>query len=139
MSVGGQRPEARGQGSVVEMPVRSHRDLKVWQLSKQLALDVYRLTQGFPKEELYGLCSQLRRCAVSIPSNIAEGNARSTKDYLRFIDIAQGSLAELETQMEIACELGYIESEKLTQSLAAAFEIGRMLNGLSSSLKSKLP
>ena len=139
MSVRGQRSEARGQGAVVKLPVRSHRDLKVWQRSKALVIAIYEYTESFPQKEIYGLTSQIRRCAVSIPSNIAEGNARSTKDYLRFIDMAQGSLAELETQLEIAHDLGYLPAKALQHCLTEAFEIGRMLNGLSTSLRSKLP
>lgn len=135
----GQRPEARDQGNVVAMPVRSYRDLKVWQHSKALTLAIYQATQTFPSEERFGLTSQMRRCAVSIPSNIAEGNARSTRDYLRFIDIAQGSLAELETQLEIAHDLGYLSKKPLTECLTRAGEIGRMLSGLTTSLQSKLP
>jgi len=139
MPVRGQRSEAGDLGGIISIPVRGHRDLKVWQQSKALAIAVYQHTKSFPKEELYGLTSQMRRCAVSVPSNIAEGNARSTKDYLRFIDIAQGSLAELETQLEIAQELSYLSSDALAECLISAFEVGRMLHGLSASLKSKLP
>lgn len=134
-----QRPEARDQGHVLAMPIRSYRDLKVWQQSKALTLAIYQATQTFPSEERFGLTSQMRRCAVSIPSNIAEGNARSTRDYLRFIDIAQGSLAELETQLEIAHDLGYLPKQILAECLAQAIDIGRMLSGLSTSLQSKLP
>lgn len=134
-----QRSEARDQGKIVALPVRSYRDLKVWQQSKALALTIYQSTQALPSEERYGLVSQMRRCAVSIPSNIAEGNARSTRDYLRFIDMAQGSLAELETQLEISHELGYLTNDTLRECFASSHEIGRMLSGLSTSLQSKLP
>ena len=119
---------------IVVLPVRSYRDLKVWQRSKLLALEVYKVTQAFPKEERYGLTSQLRRAAVSIPSNIAEGNARSTKDYQRFLDISLGSLAELETQLEIACALAYLSTTTLENLLNETLEIGRMLSGLIKSL-----
>lgn len=135
----------RDQGSGVrdqgedKLPVRSYRDLKVWQRAKNLAVSVYGLTKIFPKDELYGLTSQIRRAAVSVPSNIAEGQGRSTRDYLRFIDIAYGSLSELETQLEIALDLQYVSEDNLRPLLADTEEIGKMLNGLSQSLKAKLP
>ena len=88
----------------------SYRDLKVWQLGIEISLEVYRVTNNFPKHELYGLTSQLRRAAVSIPSNIAERQARKTpKEMARFLDIAKGSLAEIETQLIIASKLGYLD------------------------------
>ncbi len=123
---------------IVDMPVRSYRDLKVWQSSKALAVEIYRLTSGLPKEEAYGLVAQMRRSAVSVPSNIAEGNARPTKEYVRFIGIAQGSLAELETQLEIACDIGYFEQSAMFPLLEQTTEIGRMLGGLEKSLASNL-
>lgn len=124
---------------IIEMPVRSYRDLRVWQSAKALVLLVYKITNSFPKEETYGLTAQMRRAAVSLPSNIAEGNAKSTRDYLRFIDIAQGSLAELETQTEIAYELGYMHETKFSEIFVLTDSIGRMLTRLSQSLKSKQP
>jgi four helix bundle protein len=121
------------------MKVNSYRDLKVWQLAMQLTEDVYRITGTFPNKETYALANQLQRAAVSIPSNLAEGHARSsTKDYLRFISIAMGSLAELETQVELAARLLYIDRQKLTELLTTADEVGRMLQGLRKSLQSKL-
>ncbi len=123
---------------ILELPVRSYRDLKVWQKSKTLVLTIYQVTTTFPQEELYGLTTQMRRAAVSIPSNIAEGNARSTKDYIRFLDIALGSLAELETQCELAYEIGFIHRESLINLMEEGDEIGKMLRGLQHSLKSKL-
>ena len=96
------------------MEVRDYRDLKVWQAGLKLAEAVHAVTTDFPKAEVFGLISQLRRAAVSIPSNIAEGHARdSTKEFLRFISIAMGSLAELETQLTLACRLGFLERKKL--------------------------
>ena len=90
------------------MSVRNYRDLLVWQIGMGIAKQVYLLTRGFPKEEMYGLSSQMRRAAVSIPANIAEGHSRdSTKEYLRHLSIAQGSLAELETFFMLAQELDY--------------------------------
>ncbi len=95
----------------MESEIQSYRDLKVWQRSMALAKELYRLTQAFPREELYGLTCQVRRAAVSVPSNIAEGHARkSTREYLNHISIALGSLAEMETQIVLAAELGYLYS-----------------------------
>jgi four helix bundle protein len=120
--------------------IQTFRDLVVWQGAMELATDVYTLTQGFLKTEVFGLSSQLQRAVVSIPSNIAEGHARdSTKEFLRFISIAKGSLAELETQLILANRLNYIEEETLSSLLGKAGEIGRMLRGLQNSLKAKLP
>lgn len=119
--------------------VSSYRDLVVWQRGVELCLDVYRLTARFPKEELYGLAAQMRRCVVSIPSNIAEGHARdSTKDYLRFIAIARGSLAELETQITIAKHLTYFDAESSNQLLGRCEEESRMLTALRVSLVRRL-
>jgi len=92
--------------------VRSYRDLRVWQAGIELVEAVYRVTQCFPKSEVYGLASQMRRAAVSVPSNIAESHAREhLKEYLHHISMAQGSIAELDTQIEIACRLDYIDIE----------------------------
>lgn len=110
-----------------------YRDLVVWQKAIALVTDIYRATQSFPKEELYGLTSQIRRSAVSIPSNIAEGQGRLTRgEFRQFLGIARGSYAELETQLLIANNLGYLSKpDELMDRLA---EVGRMLNGLLSSL-----
>lgn len=124
---------------IIELPVRSYRDLRVWQESKALVLDIYKATQTLPQSELYGLITQMRRAAVSVPSNIAEGNARSTKEYIRFIDIALGSLAELETQIEIALELQFLDKETTQQLLMNTDKIGKMLRKLTQSLKAKNP
>lgn len=91
-----------------------HKDLEAWKESIKLVKLVYKLTNDFPKQEDYGLTSQIRRAVISVPSNIAEGNARATaKETIRFIDIALGSLAELDTQLTIAQELNYIEGYKI--------------------------
>jgi four helix bundle protein len=120
------------------MIIRSYRDLEVWQKSRMLVSRVYRLTSTFPREELYGLASQLQRAGVSVPSNIAEGKSRrSTKDYMRFLDIAYGSIAEVETQLYIACDLGYTTEKKIVLLLDGYAEVGRMLNGLLNSLAEK--
>ncbi len=121
------------------MAVDSYRDLKVWQLSMKLVEDVYVLTANYPKHEVFGLAGQIQRAAVSVPSNIAEGHARdSTKDYLRFIAVALGSLAELETQLILSLRLSYITETHLTEILEITAEAGRMLRGLQKRLKASL-
>ena len=98
--------------------MRSHRDLDVWNLSMDLVRDVYTLTRDYPREEMYALAAQIRRSVVSIPSNIAEGAARNgKKEFVRFLYIALGSCAELETQLLIARDLGYPSSEEVFQKL----------------------
>src|SRR4051812_20426537 len=95
----------------MEGRIQTHRDLKVWQLGMDITEQIYQLTNAFPDIERFGLISQLRRAAVSVPANIAEGNARaSTKEYLRFLSIAVGSLAEVETFLDLALRLRYGES-----------------------------
>jgi four helix bundle protein len=90
--------------------MRGYQDLKVWQLGVEITIEVYRLTDSFPQREIYALASQMRRAAVSIPSNIAEGHSRGqTKDLIRFISISRGSVSELETQVIVAEKLGYIK------------------------------
>ena len=112
-----------GMGSANSTIVNSYRDLRVWQMGMDLVEDIYRVTRGFPSAELYGLTSQMRRAAVSVPSNIAEGHTREhLKEYLNFLSVAQGSVAELQTQVEIAVRLGYaVEADvrKLLQTTAA--------------------
>ena len=104
-----------------------------------LVTNIYRATGAFPPEELYGLTNQLRRAAVSVPSNIAEGQARrSRREFHRFLTTACGSLAEIETQPQIAGALGYLGDEYVGALLAETGEIGRMLNGLLTSLQSSL-
>lgn len=101
-----------------------------------LAEGVYKITIDFPKHELYGLTSQLRRAAVSIPSNIAEGQARnSTGEFIQFLGIARGSLAELETQLELAARLGFLSDDEKAKALNLHAEVGRMLSGLISKLR----
>jgi four helix bundle protein len=119
--------------------VRSYRELKVWELGIDITLAVYRLTSKFPANELYGLTSQLRRSASSIPANIAEGHARgATKDLLRFLSIARGSLAEVETHLIIAQRLGYGTEQEIEAIQRMAEEENRMLAGLRKSLQAKL-
>ncbi len=118
--------------------VRSYRDLIVWQKSIELVTEIYRYTQVFPKQETYGLISQLRRAAVSVPSNIAEGHARtSTGEYKQFIGHTMGSLVETETQIVIAEKLKYLDTAVASNLLGRTDEIGKMLNSLSRSLSSE--
>jgi four helix bundle protein len=110
---------------------QSYRDLVVWQKSIELAKQLYRLTSGFPSEEKFGLVSQIRRAAVSVPSNIAEGQARNTTgEFIQFISHAEGSAAELDTQLHLAVELGFVSSADAAPSVALTDEIRRMLNSL---------
>jgi four helix bundle protein len=116
--------------------VKDYKDLQVWQKSMALALQVYELTAHFPKEEVYGLTSQVRRFAVSIPSNIAEGSSRSgTKEFLQFLSIARGSAAELETQIILASQLGYCTEADIFSDLTS---VRQMINAVMRSLKEKL-
>ena len=108
--------------------IKSYRDLMVWQKSIRLVKDVYQITRSFPKEELFSIVSQMKKSAVSIPSNIAEGYGRNSRsDYIRFLKIAVGSLYELQTQMEISKELHFISEKDLAQTLAIGVEIEKML------------
>ena len=118
--------------------LKNYKELKVWQKSYNLCLDVYRTTRIFPKEEMYGLTSQMRRSAVSVPSNIAEGYGRkTTADYIRFLYIAYGSLCELETQIMLAGDLNYLDDGKLEGLKASVSEVERMLKALINSLENK--
>jgi four helix bundle protein len=118
------------------MAVQTYRDLIVWKRSIDLVTDVYRCTSKFPKEEVYGLTSQLRRAAVSIPSNIAEGQGRhSAGEFRQFLGQARGSLFEVETQILIAQQLGYLGEQEADCLLQATGEVGRILNGLYASLR----
>jgi len=116
---------------------QSYRELIVWQKAMDLVILVYEITDNFPEEEKFGLISQMRRCAVSIPSNIAEGRRRGTrKDYRSFINIAYGSGAELETQLEIAKRLKYLSASELKETLDLLKEVMKMLNKFLSTLRS---
>ena len=111
--------------------IRNFRDLIVWRKAMQLVTDIYFITRKFPEYEIYGLTSQLRRCAVSLPSNIAEGYGRkSTNDYIRFLKIARGSLFEIQTQLEISLNLEYITKKTYNHIDEQSKEIERMLNSL---------
>ena len=118
------------------MAVRSYRELVAWQKAMDFVAEIYRVTQRFPKEELYGITSQLRRAAVSIPSNIAEGQGRNTTgEFRQFLGQARGSLSETETQILLSERLRYLEQEAANSLLEQAAEVGRILNGLLSSLE----
>jgi four helix bundle protein len=111
--------------------VQTYRDLDVWQRAMDLVESVYRVTASFPTEERFGLTSQLRRAAVSVPANIAEGNARIHRgDYLRHLSIARGSLAELETELIAAGRLGFVTREQATPTWKLAVSTGQLLNKL---------
>jgi len=111
--------------------IRNFRDLDVWKLGKKLVVDVYKITQNLPKEETYGLISQMRRAAISIPSNIAEGfNRFHNREYRQFLYIAIGSCAELETQIEIAFELNYLDEASKSALLEIIDHESRMLRNL---------
>jgi len=116
----------------------NYKELKVWGKSYKLCLEVYQKTKGFPKNEMYGLISQMRRAALSIPCNIAEGYGRkTTPDYLRALYIAYGSTCELETQILLSGDLGYITNEFLSKLQGDLGEVERMLKALIKSLENK--
>lgn len=115
-----------------------YRDLKVWRLGMRLAMQAYRLTADFPEDERFGLVSQLRRASTSVPSNIAEGSARRTPaDSLRFMYDARGSLAEIDTQMEMADQLGYLDSGEARQIRDTFDNLSRGLQGLITRLEKR--
>ena len=121
------------------MSIESYQDLKVWQKAMELAEMCYRLTRTFPKEELYGMVSQIRRAAVSIPANIAEGWGRgTTKEYIQFLRIAQGSAKELETHLILCQRVGLAKPEAVEPALNLLGEISRMTISLIGSLQRKL-
>lgn len=115
--------------------IKRYSDLVACQKAMNLVEEVYKVTRGFPKEEIYGLTSQARRAAVSVPSNIAEGQSRGSREFIHFLSISHGSLCELETQMLIAMRLGYMKGEQLTNFTGMAAEVGRLINGLSNSIE----
>lgn len=132
--------DQRGEGGPTggRRPVHSFRDLDVWQRGVRLAGDIVRLVRGFPDLEQYGLSSQMRRAAVSVPSNIAEGWGRgSRKELLRYVAIARGSLLELQTQLLIAEDVGYASAEQARPLLGEMDELSRMLLALTRSLSQR--
>jgi len=125
------------------MIVKKYQDLIAWQKGIALVGEVYRISSNFPREEIYGLTSQVRRAAVSVPSNIAEGQGRaSSGEFIQFLCHARGSLYEVETQVIVANNLGYISAEQAEVLIQKIGELGRILNGLITSLqarKSRVP
>jgi four helix bundle protein len=120
----------------VKAGIRWHQDLRAWQAAMALVKEIYAVTSSFPKEEIYGLTSQMRRAAVSVPSNIAEGAARSgTREFVQFLTVARGSLSELETQLHICRELGYVHDTCKLESVIE--ELFRIISGLIESLKNR--
>ena len=116
----------------------SYKDLIVWREAKLLAASIYRATESFPKREWYGLTSQIRRSAVSVPSNIAEGQGRLTRgEFIQFLGHARGSLQEMRTQLEIALDLKYLSNADLESLESHAEQVSRMLNGLIDSMRTR--
>ncbi len=119
--------------------ISQFRELRAWQLGMDLTEQVYLLTNSFPKPEIYGLTSQIRRSAVSIPSNLAEGHGRaSTKEFLQFIAIACGSICELETQILLSHRLNYIETEDLDKIFPLLIETNKTIRGLQKALRKRV-
>jgi four helix bundle protein len=117
--------------------IKSHRDLIAWQKAVELVTACYEVTRSFPADERFGLTQQLRRAAVSVPANIAEGKGRGTsKELNRFLTIAGGSLTELDTHLVVANKLGYVTQDKLGQLVGKLEEVGRIITGLRKSLRS---
>ena len=122
----------------MDQPVRSYQDLTVWQKAMELVTKIYQVSNKFPRDEVFALTSQLRRAAISVPSNIAEGQGRSSrKEFIYFLGNAKGSLSEAETQILIARNLSYVSDEDLNTLLELSAEVGRILNGLLTSLREK--
>lgn len=118
--------------------LKNYKELKVWQKSYQVGLEIYRITKGFPNEEKYGLTSQIRRAAVSVPSNIAEGYGRkTTPEYIQALYVAYGSNCELETQTLLSGDLGYIKNDEMKKIQMDIEEVERMLKALIKSLENK--
>lgn len=120
--------------------IKTHKDLLVWEKSIDLVEQIYKFTKQFPKEELYGITNQMRRCAVSIPANIAEGSGRKNKaEFIQFLHIALGSASELETHLIISQRLGFLSSNSYDEIMNALNEIIKMICGLINSLNSLNP
>jgi four helix bundle protein len=127
----------QSEGDEAPPPIASYRDLRIWKLAIELTVQCYALTREFPKHEMYGLTSQIRRSATSIAANIAEGYGRDSRgSYLQFLRISQGSLKELETHIIVATRLGFLEASSQTNLLRDADDIGRMLRSLIRKLES---
>jgi four helix bundle protein len=121
------------------MEIQCYRDLIAWQKAMDFVVMIYEITVQFPRDELYGLTCQLRRSAVSIPSNIAEGHGRqSTREFVHFLSVAYGSLNEAQTQVMLAQRLGFLKADQSAKVLQLSYEVARPINGLSQSLTRKL-
>jgi four helix bundle protein len=115
--------------------IKDFKDLIVWQKAMELVAEVYQLVKKLPKEEIFALSDQIRRAAISIPCNIAEGQARnSTKEFVHFLAIAKGSKAELETQLLLCVKINYLQNSEIETAINLIHEIGKMLNALQNSL-----
>ena len=126
------------RGQKMENKVKSYKNLIVWQKSMDLVIDIYKLVKKLPKEETYSLSDQMRRAVVSIPSNIAEGYARkTTKEYLKFLSIANGSRTELETQLIICNKIGYLNEKEIEVAMQKSTEIGKMISTIAFKLTNK--
>ena len=113
------------------MAVQSYKDLIAWQKAMDLVVEVYQVTANFPRDERFGLTNQLRRAAVSVPSNIAEGQGRGpTQDFVRFLRIARGSVQEIDTQLTLAMRLGFLPQEHYDRLAAMITEVAKIINGL---------
>ncbi len=120
------------------MNIKNYQDLQVWQKGRALVSIIYKITHDFPKHEQYGITQQIQRAAVSVPANIAEGSSkRSTAEFIRFLNIAYGSLSEVETFLFLSKDLGYIDDDELSYAIDLTSELGRMLNGLINKLEEK--
>lgn len=121
------------------MKTSDYKELQVWQKAMDLVVEVYNIIKLLPKEEMYGISDQIRRSAVSIPSNIAEGQSRnSAKEFIQFLSIARGSLAELETQFLICVKVNMLSNDKIDNILISTKEIGKMIKGLMNKLEAQL-
>jgi four helix bundle protein len=117
----------------------SHKDLLLWRKSMDLAVAIHRVSRSLPRAEMFGLVAQLNRAAVSVPSNIAEGSARrTTKEFVAFLHVARGSLAEVETQLMLARRVGYLEAKMILESEELINEVGRLLNAVLAGLRRRL-
>ena len=122
--------------TLCQLSGRPHYDLDAWKESRKLVSAIYRATQAFPKEEMFGLTAQMRRAAVSVPSNIAEGAARTgSREYAQFLSVARGSLSELETQLFIACDLGYLSGDHPV--LAMVSRVSKLVTGLHKAIRNR--
>ncbi len=120
--------------------METHKDLRVWQSSIEMVTLIYLMTKAFPKDEIFGLVSQMRRAAISVPSNIAEGYARGTdKEKLHFLRISSGSLSEIETQLMLSFNLGYISKKEFDESSEFITSVWKQLNALIRTVKKRMP